>query len=163
MAKRAKSTSERGTDSARIIDRQAASTLPEGYAKFVEDIKARIRVAQVKVALSVNRELISLYWDIGKSIVQRQEIEGWGKSVVEQLSHDIRTEFPHIKGFSPQNMWYMRAFYLAWTEEVLNLQQPVGDLDGKSLPQAVGEIPWGHNLQLISKIKDPVKRGQVSV
>jgi len=158
MAKRAKSTPERGMDSARIIGRQAASTLPEGYAKFVEDIKARIRVAQVKVALSVNRELISLYWDIGKSIVQRQEIEGWGKSVVEQLSHDIRTEFPHIKGFSPQNMWYMRAFYLAWTEEVLNLQQPVGDLDGKSLPQAVGEIPWGHNLQLISKIKDPVER-----
>ena len=158
MAKRAKSTPERGTKSVRIADRQDSATLPEGYGNFVEDIKARIRVAQIKAALSVNRELISLYWDIGKSIVQRQEIEGWGKSVVEQLSHDIRTEFPHIKGFSPQNMWYMRAFYLAWTKEVVNLQQPVGDLDGKSLPQAVGEIPWGHNLQLISKIKEPVER-----
>jgi len=86
----------------------------------------------------VNRELIQLYWQIGKDITERQRREGWGKSLVERLSRDIRAEFPGIKGFSPQSIWYMRAFYLAWTEDILNLQQ------------AVGEIPWGHNLQLIS-------------
>ena len=125
--------------------------LPRGYAEFLENLKTRIRAAQIKAALSANRELIRLYWDIGKAIVERQEKEGWGRSVVERLARDLQAEFPGISGFSPQNMWYMRAFYLAWTAEVANLQQPVGGLDGENLPQAVGEIPWGHNLQLLSK------------
>ena len=129
-----------------------------GYAALLDELKARIRAAQVKAALSVNRELILLYWDIGKSIVERQRKEGWGRSVVERLARDLQAEFPGISGFSPQNMWYMRAFYLAWMVEVANLQQPVGELDGENLPQAVGEIPWGHNLQLLSKLNDPSKR-----
>jgi predicted nuclease of restriction endonuclease-like (RecB) superfamily len=135
---------------------QTADKLPAAYPLLLKEIKDRIRLAQVKAALSVNRELIELYWGIGKSIVARQHNEGWGKSVVEMLSKDIRMEFSGITGFSPQNLWYMRAFYIAWTDEVQNLQQPVGDLDGKNLPQAVGEIPWGHNLQLISKLKNPI-------
>ena len=125
---------------------RAADKLPVTYPLLLEEIKSRIRSAQVKAALSVNRELIELYWGIGKSIVARQHNEGWGKSVVEKLSQDIRKEFSGITGFSPQNLWYMRAFYTAWTDEVQNL------------PQAVGEIPWGHNLQLLSKLKDPIKR-----
>jgi predicted nuclease of restriction endonuclease-like (RecB) superfamily len=129
-----------------------------GYAALLDELKARIRAAQVKAALSVNRELILLYWDIGKSIVERQRKEGWGKSVVERFARDLQAEFPGISGFSPQNMCYMRAFYLAWTVEVANLQQPVGELDGENLPQAVGEIPWGHNVQLLSKLNDPSKR-----
>lgn len=132
--------------------------LPRGYAEFLENLKTRIRAAQIKAALSANRELIRLYWDIGKAIVERQEKEGWGRSVVERLARDLQAEFPGISGFSPQNMWYMRAFYLAWTAEVANLQQPVGGLDGENLPQAVGEIPWGHNLQLLSKLNDPIRR-----
>jgi predicted nuclease of restriction endonuclease-like (RecB) superfamily len=100
---------------------------------LLEEIKSRIRSAQVKAALSVNRELIELYWGIGKSIVARQHNEGWGKSVVQKLSQDIRKEFSGITGFSPQNLWYMRAFYTAWTHEV-------------------------QNLQLLSKLKDPIKR-----
>ena len=87
----------------------------------------------------MNRELIELYWHIGRSIVKRQRAEGWGKSVVKRLSQDIQKEFAGIMGFSPQNLWYMRAFYTAWTDGV------------QILPQAVGEIPWGHNLQLLSK------------
>jgi len=134
------------------------SGLPKGYAEFLEDLKTRIRAARIKAALSANRELILLYWDIGKSIVERQRKEGWGRSVVERLARDLQAEFPGISGFSPQNMWYMRAFYLAWTLEVANLQQPVGELDGENLPQAVGEIPWGHNLQLLSKLNDPSRR-----
>jgi predicted nuclease of restriction endonuclease-like (RecB) superfamily len=137
---------------------QIADKLPTAYPLLLKEIKDRIRLAQVKAALSINRELIELYWGIGKSIVARQHNEGWGKSVVETLSKDIRNEFSGITGFSPQNLWYMRAFYTAWTDEVQNLQQPVGDLDGQNLPQAVGEIPWGHNLQLLSKLKNPIKR-----
>ena len=137
---------------------RASDKIPASYPILLEDIKLRIRTAQVKAALSVNRELIELYWHIGRSIVKRQRAEGWGKSIVKRLSQDIQKEFAGIMGFSPQNLWYMRAFYTAWTDEVQNLQRPVGDLDGKNLPQAVGEIPWGHNLQLLSKLKDPIKR-----
>ncbi|MFH0982869.1 MAG: PDDEXK nuclease domain-containing protein [Planctomycetota bacterium] len=144
--------------------------LPAGYAALLEDIKARIRAAQVKAARSVNRELIELYWSIGQDIVQRQREEGWGKGVVERLAADLQREFPGVAGFSPQNIWYMRAFCLAWTDEVRHLQQTVretdgpilqpavGELDGQSLPQPVAEIPWGHNIQIITKIKDPVQR-----
>lgn len=129
--------------------------LPSGYHDFLEDLKNRIRAAQVKAALSVNRELIRLYWDIGRSIIERQRTEGWGKAVVERLASDLQKAFPGIGGFSPQNVWYMRAFYMAWTEEVRKLQQPVGELDAQNLPRAVAEIPWGHNLQLLSKLKTP--------
>jgi len=153
--------------------------LPANYAKLLDDLKDRIRAAQVRAALSVNRELIRLYWHIGKSIVKRQRAEGWGRSVVERLSADLQREFPGIAGFSTQNIWYMRAFYLAWTDEIKmlspsvkktarakaahgmrvgNLQQAVGELDGRNLPQAVAEIPWRHSIQLITKIKNPAER-----
>lgn len=125
---------------------------------LLEDLKSRIRSAQVKAALSINRELIELYWGIGQSIVERQRAEGWGKAIVERLAGDLQREFPGVTGFSRQNIWKMRAFYLAWTEEVRNLSQPVRDLDGKNLPQAVREIPWGHNTELLFKLKDPVQR-----
>jgi hypothetical protein len=85
-----------------------------GYRALLTDIKARIRVAQIKASLSINRELIQLYWDIGGLIVNRQRAEGWGKSVVEKLASDVQKEFPGIEGFSPRNIWRMRAFHLAW-------------------------------------------------
>ena len=116
---------------------RAANKLPVSYPALLEDIKSRIRSAQIRAALSVNRELIELYWDIGRSIVKRQRKEGWGKSIVEKLSRDIKKEFPDITGFSVQNIWYMRAFYSAWTEKLTNLQQPVGDLDSENLPKVV--------------------------
>ena len=145
---------------------QSGAPLPASYGALLEDIKARIRAAQVKAALSINRELIELYWHIGKSIVERQRAEGWGKSVVERLSSDLQSEFSGISGFSPQNIWRMRALYLAWTEDVsklkpaarqngaLILSQAARELDGQNLPQAVGEIPWFHNVTLIEKLKD---------
>ncbi len=112
---------------------RAANRLPSSYPAMLEDIKSRIQVARIKAALSVNRELIELYWHIGGSIVIRQRKEGWGKSIVEKLSRDIKKEFPDITGFSVQNILYMRAFYTAWTEKLTNLQQPVGDLDSENL------------------------------
>ena len=93
---------------------RSAAQLPASYPALLKDIKSRIHSTQIKAALSVNRELIELYWHIGRSIVERQRKEGWGKSVVERLSQDIQKAFPGIKGFSSQNLWHMRAFYSAW-------------------------------------------------
>ncbi len=150
--------------------KQPVSSLPASYTAFLEDLKARIRAAQVKAALSVNRELIALYWHVGKSIVERQRMEGWGKSVVERLARDLQAEFPGVEGFSQSNISRMRAFYLAWTDEVRNSAQPVPklrrpdsaqpapEMDGENLPQAVGEIPWGHNIVLLFKLEDPIPR-----
>jgi predicted nuclease of restriction endonuclease-like (RecB) superfamily len=114
------------------------------YRALLTDIKARIRVAQIKASLSVNRELIHLYWDIGELIVSRQRSQGWGKSVVERLAADLRKEFPGIAGFSPQN----RAI----------LQRAVGEFGGSSPPAAVAQIPWGQNIELITKLKSPLQR-----
>ncbi len=132
--------------------------LPASYPMLLKDIKSRIRTAQIKAALSVNRELIELYWDIGKLITARQKKEGWGKSVVERLSADLRNEFPQISGFSSRNIWRMRSLYLAWTEEIRKLTQAVAVLDGENLPLPVAEIPWGHNILLLEKLESPSKR-----
>jgi predicted nuclease of restriction endonuclease-like (RecB) superfamily len=158
------------------------AALPASYVALLNDLKNRIRTAQVKATLAVNREMIGLYWDIGRSIVERQKAEGWGKSVVDRLGADLQKEFPGESGYSKQNLWYMRRFYLAWTEESRDvvshasqgdwgkLQQAVGELprpvlaqlarelDGSNPPQAVAAIPWGHNIALIEKLKDPIER-----
>jgi predicted nuclease of restriction endonuclease-like (RecB) superfamily len=128
--------------------------LPSGYVPFLEDLKTRIRTAQVKAVLSVNREMIGLYWHIGKSIVDRQRVEGWGKAIVQRLAEDLQKTFPGIGGFSPLNIWRMRAFYLAWTEEFEKLSRVATELDSIKLSQLVTEIPWGQNMELIFKLKD---------
>jgi predicted nuclease of restriction endonuclease-like (RecB) superfamily len=115
------------------------------YAEFLNELKERIRTAQTKAVLSVNKELISLYWDIGRRIVESQKESAWGKGVVEKLAGDLRREFPDVKGFSARNLWDMRRFYLAYSDH-LNLRQ------------LVAEIPWGHNLAIINKVKDPSQR-----
>ena len=147
-----------------------SAALPVGYANLLTDLKARVRAAQLRAAVSVNRELILLYWDIGKIIVEAQNTKGYGKQVVEQLAEDLHTAFPKMDGFSPRNVWRMRAFYLAWTDESQKHQQPAGnldskilpqlvaELDGQNLPQPVAEIPWGHNVWLLEKISNPILR-----
>jgi predicted nuclease of restriction endonuclease-like (RecB) superfamily len=152
----------------RAIAPRPSRDLPSGYAFLLEELKDRIRAAQVKAALSVNRELIALYWHIGQAIVERQRAKGWGKSIVERLAGDLQREFPGIAGFSPQNIWRMRALYLAWNDPILaqvaresgrvKLSRAARELDGKDLPQAVVEIPWFHNVILIEKVKNPVER-----
>ena len=137
---------------------KAQNLIPKGYDELLGQLKDRIRTAQLRAAVAVNRELIELYWQIGQSIVDRQRSDGWGKSVVERLAQDLQAEFPGMSGFSPRNVWRMRAFYLAYTEEVRKLPRPVAELDGENLPRAVAEIPWGHNADLLDKIKSPVER-----
>jgi predicted nuclease of restriction endonuclease-like (RecB) superfamily len=137
---------------------QSGTVLPQGYMELLEDLKSRVRAAQLKAAVAANREMIRLYWDIGRLIVERQEREGWGKGIVDRLAKDIQKAFPGIKGFSPLNVTRMRMFYLAYTKELAILSQAVTELDGQTLPGPMTEIPWGHNLLLLFKLQDPLQR-----
>jgi hypothetical protein len=89
---------------------KAAASVPTGYGPLLAELKSRVRAAQVRAALSVNRELIALYWDIGRVILQRQQAEGWGAKVVARLAADLRAEFPEIKEFSARNLDYYVGF-----------------------------------------------------
>ena len=142
----------------RSDSRRPTAALPADYSALLVDIKNRIRTAQTRASLSVNRELIQLYWDIGHLIVERQRAQGWGRSVVERLAADIQKGFPGMTGFSPQNIWYMRAFYLAWTDDVESLQPAVGESRATSPPAAAAQIPWGQNIELVTKLKNPLQR-----
>jgi hypothetical protein len=97
------------------------------YRKFIEDLKARIFAARVSAARHVNRDLILLYWDIGRGIVEKQQLLGWGESVIDRISGDLRAAFPAATGFSPRNLRDMKRFYLAYTDEVI-WRQPVAKL-----------------------------------
>jgi predicted nuclease of restriction endonuclease-like (RecB) superfamily len=119
--------------------------LDNNYKNFLYQLKQKIYNAKSKAILSANRLMIELYFDIGKDIVIKQESLGWGKSVVEQMSKDLIEEFGERSGYSSQNLWYMRQFYLAY-KDIPNLQQ------------LVGEIPWGSNILIFSKCKDNVEK-----
>ncbi|MGL5078959.1 MAG: DUF1016 N-terminal domain-containing protein, partial [Waterburya sp.] len=117
----------------------------DNYGQLLGEIKQRIRSAQYEALKVVNQKLIALYWDIGKSIVTRQQGETWGKSVVKNLSQDLQTEFPGIAGFSSANLWRMKSFYEAY----------VGN---EKLAPLVREIGWTHNLAILEKCKDDLER-----
>lgn len=92
--------------------------LPADYSSFLLELKERIHKAQYAALKAVNKELIALYWDIGKSIVSRQDQLGWGKAVVETVAQDLQNEFPGIQGFFSRNLWNMRNFYLAYMDNI---------------------------------------------
>lgn len=124
---------------------KASAAAVTGYDEFLLDLKSRIQSAQVKAALTVNRELITLYWSIGREILQRQAAQGWGAKVIDRLAKDLRSAFPDMKGFSPRNIKYMRAFADAYTEE-------------QFVQQVAAQIPWFHHCVLLDKVKDPAER-----
>ncbi|TNC79231.1 MAG: DUF1016 domain-containing protein [Oleiphilus sp.] len=123
--------------------------LPSDYDIWLEELKKNIKSAQTRAALAVNKELITLYWNIGNEILERQNKQGWGSKVIDRLSQDLRNAFPQLKGFSRANMMYMRAFAEAWPDYLT---------DDSNVQQLVGQIPWGHNLVLLSKFKDERQR-----
>ena len=135
--------------------------MPADYLNVLAELKQRIAAAQVRAARAVSRELVALYWHIGETIVQRQEAAAWGNSVVERLAHDLRKAFPDLKGFSPRNIWRMRAFFLAWSRGE-KLTQPVSGSDVASgpagPPDVVFELPWGHNIVLLQEVENPQDR-----
>ena len=152
------------------------------YAAFLTEVKGRIVSARLYAARAVNRDLVNLYWDIGRSIVEKQETLGWGESVVEMLAKDLQKAFPGMRGFSKANLWAMRRVYLEYGRDPIlqqlaeelemkrgaaALEHPVQELQRKRqssiglaggpefLQQLVEEIPWGHHLLLLDKVKHP--------
>jgi predicted nuclease of restriction endonuclease-like (RecB) superfamily len=104
-----------------------------------------VRSSQLKAAVAVNRELVLLYWEIGHEIRERQETLGWGAKVIDRLSRDLRKAFPEMKGLSPRNLKYMRAFAAAWP-------------DREVVQQLVARVPWGHVVRILDKAKDGDER-----
>jgi len=157
------------------------------YTAFLTEVKGRILTARFQAGRAVNRELVMLYWDIGRGIVEKQQTAGWGDSVVERLAADLRAEFPDLRGFSGRSVWDMKRFYLACSEPEF-LQQVVAELRRKPglsgfLPQAVAEmgraeihqqpaeetlshavrelvaaVPWGHHRFILDKLSEPAAR-----
>ena len=115
------------------------------YTTLLTDVKDRIRSAQYAAMRVVNRELIALYWDIGRMIVQRQQGESWGRAIIENLAQDLQGEFPGIKGFSVANLWRMKGIYENYSEN-------------EKLAHLVREIAWGHNIVIMERCKDPLQR-----
>lgn len=119
--------------------------LPDDYPDLLQTLKERIRTAQVRAALSVNRELVLLYWQIGRDILARQNRKGWGAKVIDRLATDLGAAFPETQGFSARNLKYMRAFAKAWPEEPI-------------VQEVLAQITWYHNVALLEKVKVRAQR-----
>jgi len=115
---------------------------PQQYYKWLETIKQKIKSAQLRAAVSVNTQLMELYWELAKEIVEKQKEASWGDAILTQLATDLKLSFPDIRGFSRRNLYAIRQWHLFYS--------PVSEF----VPQAVAQIPWGHNRLIISKIKD---------
>lgn len=151
------------------------------YPAFLAALRERILHARTSAARAINRELVLLYWDIGRNIVEKQQVLGWGESVIDRLSSDLQDAFPRMTGFSPRNMRDMKRFYLAYSDESM-WRQPVATLfknlsSGRSsiwpqavaklndsipttdlLRQLVAQVPWGHHRLILDKMTDPAAR-----
>jgi predicted nuclease of restriction endonuclease-like (RecB) superfamily len=115
----------------------------EGYADFLADIKGQIQTAQVRAALSLSREVVQLYWQIGHEVLRRQARYGWGSKVVDWLAADLKAAFPGVAGFSTRNLKYMRAFAEAYADPAI-VQQLLHN----------SPLPWGHHVRLLDQVKD---------
>lgn len=151
------------------MKRNTPTACPPGYGRLLSEIKARVRTAQIRAHLAANGELLALYWDIGRLILDRQNAEGWGTKVIERLSQDLQNEFPGQQGFSPRNLKYMRAFAEAWPETVI-VQPPVAQTSAAKpaivqaplaqpartvaaiVQQPAAQIPWTHHCLLLDKL-----------
>ena len=160
-------------------DTRSGERLESDYPAFLADVKRRILHARDSAIRAVNRELVLLYWDIGRGIVEKQKMAGWGDAVVERLAADLRAEFRDMRGFSARNVWDMRRFFDAYGTGDF-LRQAVAELKAKAGPpairrrenadsdarhgndaflrQLVAEIPWGHHLLICNRQSDPAVR-----
>lgn len=127
--------------------------LADAYKAFLKEIKDRIQTAQIKAAVTVNREMLLLYWDLGQSIIQKQKITSWGDGFIKQMSKDLQVAFPEMKGFSERNLKYMRQWVQFWLEHSA-FDSAAEDTIGQQVVAQFTQIPWGQNLLVISKAKD---------
>lgn len=116
------------------------------YNEFLREIKDQIVNAQIKTALTVNRELLKLYWNLSKQIIEKQEKASWGEGILESISHDLQKEFPHMKGFSVRNLQYIKKWYKYWFQIAPQLVAQFGE-------DFLFSIPWGHHREILSKTK----------
>lgn len=116
------------------------SVVPDNYPEFLEMLKQRIRSAQIKAAVAVNRELILLYWSMGGEISSKIQKNKWGKKIIQKISTDLKKEFPGMSGFSLRNLQYMRSFFEAYEEEII-------------MQSGIAQLPWSHNVTLLDKLQ----------
>ncbi|MEX3937256.1 YhcG family protein [Paraburkholderia phymatum] len=128
-----------------MTDQLTTDALGDDYRNWLAELKQRVEQARQRAAMSVNRELVTLYWQIGRDILERQQRQGWGARVVDQLARDLKAAFPDMRGFSPRNLKYMRALAQAWPEPEF-VQQPVA------------QLPWSHVVTLLDKLDDRDQR-----
>ena len=119
--------------------------LPSDYAETLREIKQRIQQERLRVVMAANTAMVLLYWDIGRMILERQQREGWGARVIDRLSMDLREAYPDMQGFSPRNLLFMRSFAEAWP-------------DVEKVKQLVSQLPWGHVIRLLQRVKEPATR-----
>jgi len=123
----------------------SVNEMPDNYSVFLKELKKRIQQERLKIVLSANSALVMMYWDIGNSILQKQNNAGWGAKVIDRLSHDLKEVFPEMSGFSPRNLKYMRKFAETWPEKEI-------------VQEVLAQITWYHNLALLEKLKVPELR-----
>lgn len=119
--------------------------MPVSYANVLDELKQRIRTERLRVVLASNSAMVMLYWDIGQQILVKQQSEGWGARIIDRLAHDLRQAFPDMKGFSPRNLKYMRAFAASWN-------------DRQIVQALLAQLTWYHNIALLEKLADPDER-----
>jgi predicted nuclease of restriction endonuclease-like (RecB) superfamily len=140
--------------------------LSKEYKTWLEELKHKVRNAQLKAAVKVNSEMLLFYWEMGADIVFRQAKAKWGEGLLVRLSKDLMSEFPEMKGFSLSNLKYIKQWYLFYSDGMPISQQPVGQITKKPVSQSavnavaqdvlaqITTIPWGHNIAIISKFRD---------
>jgi predicted nuclease of restriction endonuclease-like (RecB) superfamily len=119
--------------------------LPPDYAEWLGNLKQKIRAERLRVVLASNAAMVLLYWEIGQRVLEKQTLQGWGAKIIDRLAVDLRETFPEMKGFSPRNIKYMRAFAAAWQ-------------DREIVQAALAQLTWYHNIALLEKLKTPEER-----
>ena len=127
------------------------------YKKWIVELKDKIRTTQIKAAIAVNRELLNLYWELGREICEKEQKANWGEGLIDQLAKDLSAAFPGVKGFSRRNLFYIKKWYLFYSDSLI-VQQAVALLgktfeteESEKISQLVRQIPWGHNIEIIMK------------
>lgn len=127
------------------------------YKTWAEFITAKIKLAHTQAAFKVNTEMLTLYWEIGNSILEKQNQNGWGSKVIDLLSADLTKNFPDNSGFSVRNLKYMRAFAEAYPQFPI-VQVPLAQTENQFVQVPLAQITWYHHISLLSKVKDTVER-----
>lgn len=133
-------------------------SLPEGYVNFLETLKLKIRQSRQKAVLSVNRELLMIYWEIGNAILRQQELTGWGGKVIDRISADLKIDFPDFKGLSVRNLKYMQAFAKAYPDfgQIHGGHEQTIEKQHQEIVQVpLAQLTWYHHITLLDKVKQP--------